>query len=543
VKRFARLVAALDRCRRTREQVAALADYFRDAPPEDAAWAACLLLGRRPRPAVPTARLRRFAAAAAGIPEWLFAACYERVGDLAETITLLLPEGRGLEGVPLHAWLEERLPALRGLEEEAQRGCVLEAWRGLDRTARLVWIKFVTGGFRVGVAQGKLVRALARVSGLEEARLASRLAGGLHPTAAAWRRLLQPAGAEDDDPGRPLPFCLAHPLDRPLEALGDPDRWRVEWKWDGVRAQIVRRGAEALLWSRGGEVLNASFPEIAAAAMRLPGGTVLDGELLAFRAGRPLGFERLQRRLGRRDPGPRLLAEIPAVWMGYDLLARDGTDLRDHPLDARRAGLEELLKTAGDPRLALSPLLAVAGWGELRRLRDEARRRGAEGLLLKRRDAPYAMGRRRGIWYKWKADPFRVDAVLTYARRGHGRRAGLFTDYTFSVWDGGELVPFARAYSGLDAAEIRAVDRFVRRNARERFGPVRAVRPELVCEIAFEDIRRSARHKSGVAVRFPRIVRLRPDKKAAEADTVAALRALLKEKETAPWNEPPSATS
>ena len=353
---------------------------------------------------------------------------------------------------------------------------------------------------------------------------------------------MQPKGAEDD-PGRPLPFCLAHPLDRPLEALGDPAQWWVEWKWDGVRAQIVRRGAEALLWSRGGEVLNAAFPEIAAASMRLPAGSVLDGELLAFRAGRPLGFERLQRRLGRRDPGQRLLAEIPAAWMGYDLLACDGADHRGHPLEWRRAKLEELLQAAGDPHLALSPLLAVAGWGDLHRLRDEARRRGAEGLLLKRRDAPYAMGRRRGIWYKWKADPFRVDAVLTYARRGHGLRAGLFTDYTFSVWDGGELVPFARAYSGLDAAEIRAVDRFVRRHSRERFGPVRAVRPEIVCEIAFEDIRRSARHKSGVAVRFPRIARLRPDKKAAEADTVATLRALLEEKETAPWNEPPSATS
>ncbi len=542
MKRFARLFAALDRCRRTRDQVAALTAYFRDAPPEDAAWAAALLLGRTPRRVVPTSRLKRFAAAEAGIPEWLFTASYDRVGDLAETITLLLPEGGGLEEVPLHAWLEERLPALRGLAEEGQRARILEAWRGLDPTARLVWTKFVTGGFRVGVAQGKLIRALARVSGLEEAQIASRLAGGLEPSGEAWRRLMRPR-AEEDDSGRPLPFCLAHPLDRPPEALGDPAGWAVEWKWDGVRAQIVRRGSEALLWSRGGEVLNAAFPEIARAASRLPAGSVLDGEILAFREGRPLGFERLQRRLGRREPGPRLLAEIPAAWMGYDLLARDGGDLREHPFTARRRGLEELVRAADDPRLALSPLLPVGGWCELRRLRDDARRRGAEGLLLKRRDSPYAMGRRRGIWYKWKVDPFRIDAVLTYARRGHGLRAGLFTDYTFSVWDGEELVPFARAYSGLDAAEIRAVDRFVRRHSRERFGPVRAVRPELVCEIAFEDIRRSARHKSGVAVRFPRIARLRTDKTAAEADTVAALRALLEEKETAPWNEPPSATS
>ncbi|MEJ5360364.1 MAG: ATP-dependent DNA ligase [Desulfobacterales bacterium] len=533
MRRFARLFAALDRSRRAREQEAALAAYFRSAPPEDAAWAACLLLGRKPRRAVPTARLRRFAAGAAGIPDWLFEACYEQVGDLAETITLLLPDGGGLEEVPLHVWLERLLPALRGLPEERQRAGVLEAWRGLDRTARLLWNKLVTGGFRVGVSQRKVIRALARLSGLEEGLLGRRLMGGWNPSAEAWRRLLQPADA-DADAGRPYPFCLAHPLDLPPEALGDPAAWLVEWKWDGIRAQIVRREGEVHLWSRGEGGISAAFPEIRAAAGRLPEGCVLDGEILAWGGERPLDFGLLQRRLGRRNPGGRLLAEIPVVWVGYDLLEQDGCDRRSLPLAARREALEKRLAAAPDPRLRLSPALRVTGWDEVRRLRGEARRRGAEGLVLKRRDSPYAVGRRRGLWYKWKADPYRVDAVLTYARRGHGLRAGLYTDYTFSVWDGGELVPFARAYSGLDAAEIRAVDRFIRANARERFGPVQAVKPELVFEIAFEDIRRSARHKSGVAVRFPRIARLRRDKPAEEADTVETLRALIAQKENTP---------
>jgi DNA ligase-1 len=269
------------------------------------------------------------------------------------------------------------------------------------------------------------------------------------------------------------------------------------------------------------------FPELQEAAARLPEGCVIDGEILAWAEGAPLGFNRLQQRIGRRALTPAVLRSAPVALVVYDLLELDGADLRDRPLEERVARLGRLLADVADPKLILSPVVSAADWAELAACRDEARGRGVEGIMLKRRASPYRVGRRRGDWWKWKVNPLSADAVLTYAQRGHGRRSGLYTDYTFSVWDGDQLVPFAKAYSGLTDEEIHDVDRWVRRHTVERYGPVRAVTPELVFEIAFEAIRPSGRHRSGVAVRFPRIARRRPDKPAAEADTLDTIRALL----------------
>lgn len=526
MKCFARLYSSLDETTRTNAKVAALVDYLETAPPEDAVWAISLLMGRKPRQAVPAPRLRQWAAAEAGIPDWLFDACYDVVGDLAETIALLLPTRDAAAGRPLHAWVEQDLLPLRTLPEEHQRERVLSAWRAMDRGQRFVWNKLITGAFRVGVSRRLVTRALSRYSGLPEAVLAHRLMGEWTPEPSFYRRLFSSATG-DADISRPYPFFLACPLGGAPEGLGPSAEWQAEWKWDGIRAQLIRRRGQAFVWSRGEELVTDRFPEIAAAAQALPDGTVIDGEILAWKDGGPLDFAALQQRIGRKLLGPRLLQSVPVVLMAYDLLEWKGGDVRERELSWRTAALRDLVVRTADPRLTASPSLSAAGWSELADLRDEARGRGAEGLMLKRLTSPYRVGRPRGDWWKWKVDPLSVDAVLTYAQRGHGKRAGLYTDYTFSVWDGDRLVPFAKAYSGLTDAEIREVDRFIRANTVERFGPVRAVKPELVFEIAFEGLRSSPRHRSGVAVRFPRIARRRTDKASADADTLDAVKALL----------------
>jgi DNA ligase-1 len=526
MKRLARLYADLDETTKTTAKVEALVAYLQLAAPEDAIWAISFLMGRKPRQAVPTPRLRKWAAAEAGIPGWLFDASYDVVGDLAETISLLLPTGAAAEDRALHDWVERDLLPLRELPEALQHQRVISAWRQMDRLQRFVWNKLITGGFRVGVSRKLVTRALSQFSGLPEAALAHRLMGQWTPERSAYSRLFSPE-TDDAEISRPYPFFLACPLEGAPEQLGPVAEWQAEWKWDGIRAQVIRRRGQTFIWSRGEELVTDKFPEILAAAAALPDGTVLDGEILAWKDHRPLHFAALQQRIGRKHPGPKIMKTVPVVLMAYDLLECNGQDIRGQELARRVSQLDATLLALQDPRLQPSPRLHAAGWQELLAFKEDARRRGVEGLMLKRRISPYRIGRRRGDWWKWKVGPLSIDAVLTYAQRGHGRRSGWFTDYTFSVWEGDRLVPFAKAYSGLTDEEIRAVDRFIRNNTLERFGPVRAVRPELVFEIAFEDIRRSARHRSGVAVRFPRIARRRNDKAAADADTLETVQALL----------------
>jgi DNA ligase 1 len=529
VKAFAALFAALDETTRTGEKVAALARYFSAVSPADAAWAVHFLSGNRPKRLIAARRLAGWAMEVADTPEWLFEECYEAVGDLAETITLLLPAPAARSDRPLAYWVEERLLPLRGEDEAAQRREILRAWAELDTGQAFVWNKLITGGFRVGVSLALVVRGLAKASGVDEATLAHRLSGAWEPSAEAFARLVA-VETGDADPARPYPFFLAYALEDEPETLGDPADWQAEWKWDGIRGQVIRRGGLTYLWSRGEELVTERFPEIAEAAALLPDGTVLDGEILAWKDGAPLPFAQLQRRIGRRTLGPRILAEVPVTFLAFDLLEAEGRDVRETPLAARRARLEVLLGDgAGSGRIRPAPVLPLATWDDAAAAHGAAREASAEGLMLKRRDSTYGVGRRRGPWWKWKVPPFTVDAVLVYAQRGHGRRASLYTDYTFAVWQDDALVPFAKAYSGLTDAEIRSVDAFVRRNTVERFGPVRSVRPELVFELAFEGIQRSPRHRSGVAVRFPRMARWRTDKRPEDADTLDAVLALLED--------------
>ena len=552
MKGFAALYRALDASSRSGPKQAALAAYFATAPAADAAWALCLLSGERLPQPVPTRVLKAAAMRVNGLDEVLFADCYEAVGDLAETIALLLPEGGLDDGACLHEWIVSRLAPLRGQTPEHQIDALTSLWQRVDRADAFVLNKLLTGGLRVGVSRGMALRGLAASTGLPVETLAARMAGKWLPDADNWHRLVSP-DTSARDAAQPYPFRLAHPLEDAPDTLGAPADWIAEWKWDGIRGQLVRRDA-AHLWSRGDENLNDAFPDLLRDAQRLPDGTVLDGEVLVARADSPgtlampetsstitsdcqppvalAPFAALQRRLGRKAPGRTLLASHPAVFLAFDLLELDGHDWRGKPLSDRRAALERVLSRGAAAtehlceRILPAPALPAADWDALMHLRKSARELGAEGLMLKRTASAYGSGRTRGDWWKWKLDPYSVDAVMVYAQAGHGRRAGLFTDYTFAVWNDGALVPFAKAYSGLSDAEIREVDRFVRRNTLATFGPVRQIKPELVFEIGFEGIQPSQRHKAGIAVRFPRMLRWRRDKTAAEADGLQALKTL-----------------
>lgn len=540
MKAFARLYVELDATTSTSGKLEALARYYAIAGEADAAWATYFLAGGRPRQAVPTKLLRECATEFSALPEWLFDECYQAVGDFAETVAHVLPPPRHVSDVGLAEWVE-RLMSLRKTEPDIVRARLFAWWDELDWNGRFLMLKLIGGGFRVGVSRLLVTRALAAHAGVDAKEIAQRLIGYTHtgaaPDAAAFRALVTPADGALANPGHPYPFFLAQQLTNAVETLGDPRDWMVEWKWDGIRAQLVARGGDCWLWSRGEELITERFPELAALGRRLPEGTVIDGEVVVWRDGHVQPFADLQTRIGRKKLTPRILADMPAALIAYDLLERDGEDLRARPQHERRERLEALVARNGDAALELSPLIALPTWTQYAALREQSRTRRVEGFMLKRRDARYGVGRTRsdGTWWKWKIDPMTVDAVLVYAQRGHGRRASLYSDYTFAVWaedaEGGgrRLVPFAKAYSGLTDEEIAKVDAIVRKTTVEKFGPVRSVTPSMVFELGFEAIQRSPRHKSGIAVRFPRMLRWRIDKPVDEADTLANLTALLGE--------------
>ena len=525
---FAALFRELDEQRGTNAKVAAMADYFSRVEPADGAWAVYFLSGRRLKRLIGPMQLRQWLADASGLPGWLVEETHEHVGDLAETVALLLDgpgDGGAIDNRGLAVWLEEDIQVLRELDDDARRQWVTAAWQRLDEGSRFLYTKLLTGALRVGVSQTLVERALAQASGQPRPVIAHRLMGQWTPDADFFRGLFDERSGREDA-SRPYPFFLAHPLeDDPAQSLGAIDDWQLEWKWDGIRAQLVRRADAVHLWSRGESLITETFPELAQGAAQLPPDTVIDGEILAWNEA-VLPFAQLQRRLGRKRVSPRFMREVPVRLLAYDLLEADGRDLRDIPLEQRRARLEELM-TGIDPPLMLSPRIESDSWGDLAGLREESRERGVEGIMLKGRNTAYGTGRPRGPWWKWKISPLTLDVILLYAQPGHGRRANLYTDYSFAVPDGERLVPIAKAYSGLDDAEIRRLDRWIRRHTRERFGPVRSVEPVQVFELAFEGIAPSSRHKSGLALRFPRISRWREDLGPGDADTLAQAKALL----------------
>ena len=549
---FTQLYTELDATNRTNEKVAALERYFAAAPPADAAWALSFLIGRRQRRALSGSQLRDWVSDETGLPLWLVEESYSAVGDIAETLALLLRQSDfstddevvDSDAVdptpfeqPLREVVEERLLPLPNLNEAEQHALVVDTWRRMSTAERFVYHKLITGEFRVGVGRTLVVRALANVVGIDRAVMEHRIMGSWSPSIQAYLRLVDPDTTHVDHT-RPYPFYLAYQLDDAQvenldDALGDIDNWQIEWKWDGIRAQMIRREGDVLIWTRGEELVTDVYPEVEAVGAALPEGTVLDGELIAWRDEEPLSFNVMQTRIGRKTVTKKLLAEAPVVLIAYDLLEWEGEDLREQPLSRRRALLADLVNAQpSDLALRLSPTVTAQSWADAASLRDESRARKAEGFMIKRRDAPYGVGRKKGDWWKWKIDPFTLDAVMIYAQRGSGRRASLYSDYTFAVWDDeGELVPVTKAYSGLTDEEMRQVDAWVRRNTNDRFGPVRQVTPEQVFEIGFEGIQASNRHKSGVALRFPRMLRWRRDLGVKDADTLEMLKGLLAEVE------------
>lgn len=543
MKAFAELYANLDATTSSNAKLAALQAYFRQAPPDDAAWAVYFLSGGRPRQLVPTRLLRDMATEASGIEPWLFEESYQSVGDLAETISLLLPESTYTSEDGLAVWLEEKLLPLRGLPplELAERLPAL--WAQLDQPSLMVCIKLITGSFRVGVSKLLVTRALAAMADLDSKRVAQRLVGytdlSNRPTPEGYLKLIAAESSDEHAQrgGQPYPFFLAHGLSQPVEQfdalLGSPADWQVEWKWDGIRAQLVKREGRLWVWSRGEELVTERFPELHSLVSGLPDGTVIDGEIVVWKdAVQP--FALLQQRIGRKTLSKKVLEDAPVAVLAYDLLEFEGDDWRNHTQAERRTQLEQVIAQCNQSVLLPSPSLTGTSWADLAQQREASRQLGVEGMMLKAKDGLYGVGRTKdmGVWWKWKVDPFSVDAVLIYAQRGHGRRASLYSDYTFAVWDGPPgtertLVPFAKAYSGLTDEEMRKVDAIVRKTTVEKFGPVSSVTPSMVFELGFEGIALSKRHKSGIAVRFPRMLRWRQDKAVDEADNLATLQDLL----------------
>ncbi len=531
MKRFSRLYDELDQTTKTNAKVAAMVAYFQDVPPEDAAWAVFFLTGQRLKRLISGRVLRDWALNASGLPEWLVVDAYAAVGDSAETVSLLLDQAAAAtacasEDRPLHDWMENRILPLRGEPAEAQEATVRDWWTSLPRHDVYLLNKLLTGGFRVGVSKLLVVRALAEVADLPRPTISHRLMGQWQPTSAWYQSLLAEHG-DGDDRSRPYPFFLASALEQEPAELGPLVDWQAEWKWDGIRGQLIRREGDIFLWTRGEELVTERYPEIAIMAERLPDGVVLDGEILAWDENGVMPFSVLQTRIGRDKVGKSILAKAPVGFLAYDLMEQDGQDLRQTPLTERRVRLQALVEIVGRP-LMISEVIESVGWAGLASIRDEARSRRVEGLMLKRAASPYRTGRQRGDWWKWKLDPLTIDAVLIYAQAGSGRRANLFTDYTFAVWQGDELVPIGKAYSGLSDKEITTLDRWIRKNTKERFGPVRHVLPHHVFELAFEGVSEAPRRKAKVSLRFPRIARWRSDKTPADADKLDQIESLLK---------------
>jgi DNA ligase-1 len=526
MQQFAELVNIIGTSTKTNDKLEALSDYFHTANDPDKVWVIALFSGRRPKRIVNSTLLAQWCIEQIDLPFWLFDESYHTVGDLAETIALLLPpKTRESEALPLHYYIE-KLVEMEKAPEQEKKEFITDAWSGMTQNERFVFNKLLTGNFRIGVSQKLMVNALSRTVNQEAPVIAHRISGNWDPATTTFDELLNP-DTQLADSSKPYPFYLAYALEESPEKLGSIAEWQAEWKWDGIRGQVIKRNNELFVWSRGEELMTDKFPEYEPLRQALPDGTVLDGEIIPVVDGRPLPFALLQTRIGRKNVTKKQLQEAPIGFFAYDLLEYSGTDWRTEPLARRRAQLETLVSTLHIPFLILSPVIEAGNWQELGDIRELSRDNGAEGLMLKRKSSPYQVGRKVGDWWKWKIAPLTIDAVMVYAQKGHGRRSNLYTDYTFAVKDGEKLVTFTKAYSGLTDKEFAQVDAFVKRHSIEKFGPVRTVSPELVFEIAFEGIAASNRHKSGVALRFPRILRWRKDKTADEINTLDDLKNLL----------------
>ncbi|MGG5207609.1 ATP-dependent DNA ligase [Chryseobacterium sp. MIQD13] len=525
MKHFADLINALETTNKTNAKIDAIIDYLERAPDEDKVWFIALFTGKRPKRNVNTNYMKEWALEIAQLPFWLFQESYSSVGDLGETISLILPPPSEKIDRTLSQWMTD-IVNLKDKSEAEKKEFVLQSWNGLDYTERLIFNKLLGGSFRIGVSDKTLINALTKFTSQESSVLTHSLMGKWIPGEVSFQELISAENINPDN-SKPYPFCLAYPLEKELEELGNPQDWQIEYKWDGIRGQIIRRNDEVFIWSRGEELVTDQFPEIKEAVQAMKGNFVLDGEILAVKDSNVLNFNELQKRLNRKTLTKKMLVDIPIEVFAYDLLELEGTDLREKTMAARRAMLEEVLLNEPPQNIKLSQVINFEKWEDLNTICEKSREINSEGLMLKQKNSPYHSGRKKGDWWKWKVSPLTIDAVLIYAQKGSGRRSAYYTDYTFAVKNGDSLVTIAKAYSGLTDKEIMEVSKFVNKNAIEKFGPVRTVKAELVFEIAFEGIGFSSRHKSGVALRFPRIVRWRKDKTVDEIDELEEIKKLI----------------
>lgn len=526
MKQFAQLITNLENTNKTNAKIDAMVSYLETAPEKDKLWFLALFTGKKPKRPINVNLLKIWALEITKLPEWLFLESYSSVGDLGETLSLLLPKPQFEIEKSLSLWMNE-LIELREKTNEEKKNYVLESWKGLDFTERFIFNKLIGGSFRIGVSKKMLINALAKFSGQEPSQLMHSIMGKWTVENADFQDLIEGKNINPDN-SKPYPFCLAYPLEKEIQDLGERKNWQAEYKWDGIRGQLIKRNNEIFIWSRGEELVTSQFPEIMEMLQNFEGNFVLDGEILAVKNDEVLNFNELQKRLNRKNLPKKMLEEIPVQVFVYDLLEFENEDLREIPLQERRILLESLLQKNPNERINIPPIVETENWEDLIEIRKNSRENNSEGLMLKNKNSTYHSGRKKGDWWKWKVDPLTIDAVLIYAQKGSGRRSGYYTDYTFAVKDGEKLVTIAKAYSGLTDKEIMEVSRFVNKNALEKFGPVRTVKPELVFEIAFEGIGFSNRHKSGVALRFPRIVRWRKDKKVEEIDDLEEVKRLIK---------------
>lgn len=526
---FAEMVYELGTHTKTNDKLDALVRYFSSAEDKDKVWMIALFSGRRPRRTISPAKLQEWCCELTGLPLWLFAESYLTVGDLSETIALLVTDNEEIiSNAPARSlsWYVEKFLDREKSDDTAKKSFIIQTWQELNTKERFVFNKLLSSTFRVGVSQSMMVNSLAKLVKLESSVIAHRISGNWDPATTPFDELLSMQSSVVDH-SKPYPFYLAYALEEEPASLGDPGEWQAEWKWDGIRGQIIKRNGLLFVWSRGEDLITEKFPEYQLLTEKLPEGTVIDGEILPVRNGQVLNFNILQTRIGRKNITRKQLEEAPAGIFAYDLLEESGEDIRNIPMEERRRRLSAIVADVNLPQLILSPVINYQSWEELAKLRLNSRELNSEGVMLKRKSSPYQVGRKRGDWWKWKIDPLTIDAVMIYAQKGAGRRSNLYTDYTFAVRDGDKLIAFTKAYSGLTDKEFAQVDNFVKRNSLEKFGPVRTVKPELVFEIAFEGIAASNRHKSGVALRFPRISRWRKDKPVADINTLEDLKKML----------------
>jgi DNA ligase-1 len=526
LKRFAELIQQLELSNKTNDKIAALVDYFSTAAERDKPYVIAMFTGKKPKRPVNTSLIKQWAIELSTIPEWLFTESYHSVGDLSETIALILPPATNEIDKPLEQWINE-LAELGKQSDEEKKAYIITAWNGLGTAERFIFNKLISGNFRIGVSNKMLVNAIAKQSNIDSSKIMHAIMGKWNPNEITYQQLVEGEHVNTDN-SWPYPFCLAYALDTDPANIGAPTAWQAEWKWDGIRGQIIKRNGELFIWSRGEELVTDQFPELHFLKDELTDGTVLDGEILSVKDGQVQSFSTLQQRLNRKTIHKSQLTDAPIGFYAYDILEHHGTDIRLNPLSDRRKLLEDVFSKLQTKNVAFtSPVIDFKTWEDLAALRLTARAINSEGIMLKKLDSVFHTGRKRGDWWKWKINPYTVDTVMIYAQKGSGRRANFYTDYTFAVRDGEKLITIAKAYSGLTDKEIKEVNSFVNKNAIEKFGPVRTVKPELVFEIAFEGIAESKRHKAGLALRFPRIARWRKDKKADEINTLEDLRQLI----------------